>query len=131
MNSEPRLPVPPAKAGVICKRIGIGVMILGLASAAWIWQVEGSNDSKAGDAPENAFSLSQSPKYQRQVEIYYGKTGLLLDQWSRDLAALTHGKPLAAVVGISSILAASFAFLLSALLEKLRKIHDETKKLPP
>ena len=52
-----------------------------------------------------------SRRYTHDVEQYYGKTGLLADEWTRWFEGLLHGKPLAKIIAGLALVAASGCFL--------------------
>ena len=65
------------------------------------------------DNPSDPLAISDSKKQTRQVEIYYGKTGVLMERWSEDWEILTHGKGLAKSVVVVSSLTAAACFLIA------------------
>jgi hypothetical protein len=94
---------------------GVAILLAGLATAAWIWRTQGLGDQLKTEEqladPSAPLAISDSRKQSRQLEIYYGKTGLLVEQWSEDLEHLTHGKPLAKLILVLSCLTAFGCFL--------------------
>lgn len=93
---------------------GILILLGGLIAPAIIWQAQ-RDDSNGEDGqlsnPAAPLATSDSRKQSRQVEIYYGKTGLLFERWSEEAAALTHGKGLAKTLAVLSVIAGVTCFL--------------------
>jgi hypothetical protein len=93
---------------------GIGILVTGLAGAVWTWH------STDGTPPEDLSSLGltlspdDSARYQRDVELYSGKLGVLMDKWTRKARPFTQGKPLAVEIGIVSVLAGAGCVLCGA-----------------
>jgi hypothetical protein len=89
--------------------IAVTVLVAGLGSAASIWSVQDRIDRQAKargtDSPESG-SPEDSRRYSRDVQLYYGDTGLLLEKWKRWLGELAHGKPLAYTIGMGSLVLA-------------------------
>src|SRR5690348_10128701 len=96
MTPEFQPKISPAKVRSICNIAGAVILVIGLISAAWIWQTQGRQqaDPETSALP-GSLSPDDSARYQRQVEIYSGKVGLLVERWTRQAAELGHGKALA------------------------------------
>jgi len=94
----------------VANLLGVSILALGLGWAAWIWH---SQTAPQDDLSSLGLALSpeDSARYQRDVEVYYGKLGVLAEKWTRQLGALSHGKPLAGLVGIGSIVASAACFV--------------------
>jgi hypothetical protein len=90
--------------------VGALVLVTGLGLAGWIWHTQGGAAEEDLSKLGLALAPEDSAKYQRDVEVYYGKLGLLTDKWTRQLEALGHGKPLAELIGIGSLLASVACF---------------------
>ena len=94
--------------------LGVVVLVAGLGSAAFIWEAQDQVDRKnaaAQSADASApLSLLDSRKQVRNVEIYYGELGVLVEEAKECL----HGKPLARTIGIGSVVAAAGLFLAAA-----------------
>ena len=60
------------------RALGLLVLLLGLGSASVIyWRGAHSSDASRGVRPDDPLSVEDSKRASRDVEIYYGKTGLL------------------------------------------------------
>jgi hypothetical protein len=90
--------------------IGIFILMIGVGVAEFIyWR---SLHGDAGSDGENPL-LSQydSRVYQREIQMYTGTFGLIMDEWSRAAAKLGEPKPLAITIAVLSMLAAGGCFL--------------------
>ncbi len=86
----------------------------------------GATDASAPLAPED------SRRYTRDVELYYGQTGLLMDKWERWFEQLTHGKPLAWLIGVASVGVAVGFFYVAATSKKGTQDHYSSfSRTPP
>ena len=56
-------------------------------------------------------SLEDSKKASRDMEMYYGKFGLVVAKWSSQLEELKRPGPLAIIIAVLSTLAASGCFV--------------------
>jgi hypothetical protein len=98
----------------------LSVMILagGLGWAGSIWLAQDRIDRQTKAAMMAGYteplSADDSRRYSHDVEVYYGKSGLLLDKWTRRLEALTHGKGLAEVIAVVSVAVAGGLFFVAA-----------------
>jgi len=101
--------------------VAIAVLVAGLAAATWIWQTQGRQTDIDPASLPGVLSPEDSAKYQRDVEIYYGKVGLLTEKWTRQAAELTHGKPLAELIGVLSIIGAAGCFTLGSILKRINR----------
>jgi hypothetical protein len=107
---------PPASAGrkrLLNLLAGLA-LLAGWGSAGWIWWSQDRLDrAQAAQAASGTGYLApeDSRKYRRDVEIYYGQSGVLLEKWSRWADHWTHGKPLAKLVAASTLLVAGGLFL--------------------
>ncbi len=94
--------------------LGVGILVVGLGSAAWIWHsqdlVDRQNEAAQAVDPATPLAPLDSRKHVRDVEIYYGRLGVLMEE----AEGLLHGKPLAKTIGIGSVVAAAGLFLLAA-----------------
>ncbi len=121
MSSEPHSRITPAKAGAICNRLGMAILVVGLALAAWIWQTQGhQTEDPLPSTWVRPLSPDDSAKYQHQVEIYSGKVGILVEKWTRQAAELSPGKPLAETLAVLAVVGAGSCFLLASMLKRLR-----------
>ncbi len=107
---------------LIFKLLGALVLIVGLGFSVAIWCEQnridratnpGGTNNLAG-AFQEPLSPDDSGRYSHDVEVYYGKSGLLLDKATRWLAGLMHGKPLAKTIGVASLVLAGIFFFASA-----------------
>ena len=95
---------------------GVGILLVGLATAVLVWRHSPSEQPSVLDPNSNpAASLApiDSAKQSRQIEIYYGKTGLLYERLCENAQVLFHGRPLARLTAITSLLVASACFLVA------------------
>jgi hypothetical protein len=94
------------------------ILILGLASAVWIYQTA-ANASKSilgyeeGGGSVYPVAPEDSKMFTRDLELYGGKANVFAYQLRSWFASLWHGKPLAVIVGCSTILI-SFGFFYAA-----------------
>lgn len=80
-----------------------GILLTGLTAAFIIWRAhENDNDTDQPVNPSLPLAVSDSQKQSREIEIYYGKTGVLFERCSEEIATLSHGKPLAKSIAIAS-----------------------------
>lgn len=93
-----RTPKFPLPTPWILRILGAVILLAGLGAAVLTWQADdGSAEADADLAANPAMPLAtmDSKKQSREIEIYYGKTGLLMERGRAELRQLTHGKPLA------------------------------------
>jgi hypothetical protein len=98
------------------KIVGAAIFLIGLAVAAGIWIAQDRIDrqeSRQGDDPDQVATLD-SRKDVRQLELYYGKSGLIAEGWTEWLQSLAHGKRLAATIAIVSAILGGGCFLAAA-----------------
>jgi hypothetical protein len=103
---------------------GMLILLVGLASAVIILRAHAGEQQTSDEQiinPEAPLTPSDSRKQSREIEIYYGKTGLLFERWSEQAAALFHGKALAKVIAIGSGIMASGCFLAARRVPKSSK----------
>ncbi len=93
----------PGTARRIFNVAGLVVLLTGLTTAGVIWRV---SDAEPLANPAAPLATSDSQKQSREIEIYYGKTGVLFERWSEEAAALSHGRPLAKTIAVTSALLA-------------------------
>jgi hypothetical protein len=97
--------------------LGLIILVGGLASAASIWLAQDRTDkqrSAGGGDTAGPLSPEDSRRYTHDVELYYGQTGLLVEKWKRWWEEWTHGKPLAKVMAVASLIVASGLFYAAA-----------------
>jgi hypothetical protein len=96
--------------------LGVLILLGGLGSATFIWCAQDQIERQVQAAQKNGqvsgssaqpLSPEDSRRYTHDVELYYGETGLLMDKWSRWWNELTHGKPLAEIIAVASLVVAS------------------------
>ena len=89
--------------------ISLAILLAGLGSAIWIYQTAG-NDSNSviGYEEEGGSSYPVMPedskKFLRDLELYGGKTGVLLYEFRVWFLGLWHGKSLAYTVAFITVL---------------------------
>ena len=95
--------------------IGLMVLLVGLSSSAYLYR---SAEKRAGDVlgyeqgEEGAYPVNpgDSKKYQRDLELYGGKANVLLDELRRWLVSLWHGKNLAILIALITVLTTIMVF---------------------
>jgi hypothetical protein len=92
--------------------LGIGILIVGMGAAEFIWSRSLRDQRPDGDAAGP--SPYESRVYERTMERMSGKFGALMDQWTRAIAGLGEPRPLAITVGVCSMLAAGGCFFLAS-----------------
>jgi hypothetical protein len=107
---------PSARRGFTLKLLGLLILVIGFGGAVFIWRAQDHLDRQngnGGDADLAAAPLApeDSRRATHEVEMYYGKTGLLMDKWTRWFEGLLHGKSLAKTLAALSVVAASGCFL--------------------
>ena len=112
MNGKPAIPSSSFKWPVALNTLGVGVLLLGLGAAGGVYW--SGQAQPAGTGPEasgwrdSTLDLEDSKSSSRDVEMYYGKVGMLivrLQDWCAEPAAL------ALMLAIISTLAALGCFL--------------------
>ncbi len=94
-------------------------MGFGCAAAVWLGQdrierrTRARQTNELGSAFTEALPPDDSSRYAYDVEKYYGKSGQLLDKWTRRLQSLAHGKRLAWTLAVASLLVAGGCFFIS------------------
>jgi len=93
---------------------GIVILLVGLDSAVLIWRaqdrIEREEEATQTTDPATPLSPLNYRKHARDVEIYYGQSGVLMEK----AEALLHGKPLAKAIAVVSVLTATGLFLVAA-----------------
>ena len=93
---------------------GVVILLVGFGSGILIWRaqdrIERENEAAQALNPDDHLPPLDSRKHVRDVEIYYGKSGVLMEEAEE----LLHGKPLAKTVGIVSVITATGLFLAAA-----------------
>ena len=98
---------------------GITILLVGLVAALVVWHDSSGEQQSAADPnnPATALAPSDSARQSRQIEIYYGKSGLLFERWSEKAQILLHGRPLARLIAFAALMAETGCFLIA------RRIH--------
>ena len=96
--------------------LGVVILLGGLGGATFIWctaeQIERQTRASGANAP-GADSITQphspedSRRYTHDVELYYGETGLLMNNWRRWWEETRQGKPFAYTIAVTSLAVAS------------------------
>jgi len=96
----------------------VRVLVVGLGSAGLIWRaqdrIERQDEAAQAANPADPLSPLDSRKHVRDVEIYYGKTGVLVEE----AGEMLHGKPLAKTIAVVSVMTATGLFLVAARLPR-------------
>ena len=100
----------PGSRRSLLNYIGIAVLIAGMGAGEFIYWRSLQGGSGTGDE-DPLLSQYDSRLYQRDVQMYVGTFGLLMDQWSRSVAKLGEPRPLAITISVLSIRAAGGCFL--------------------
>ena len=115
--------------------IGAIIMLVGLGSSVLIYRSAG-NDShgilgyEIIDGSAYPIRPEDSRIYNRDLELYGGKAAMVVDDFSRWLAGLWHGKSLAfTVASISIIISFIFFFAANRLPSRLKSdVHSENHR---
>jgi hypothetical protein len=91
----------------LLKRIAAAILVVGLASAVWIYVA-------AGPAAEDPLGRDDSKAYQRNMELYGGQANVLAFQLMTWFQGLWHGRSLAYTVGVLTLLTAGAVALAAA-----------------
>ena len=95
-------------------RAGVLILMVGMSSAVLIWRHQDriERENEAVQSADSATPLSplDSRKHMRDMEIYSGKLGVLMER----AGELFQGKALAKIIAFAAILASGSLFLLSA-----------------
>jgi hypothetical protein len=94
--------------------LAVFVLVAGLGSAVLIWRAQDRIDCEAEAAqaadPASALSPLDSRRHVRDVELYSGQLGVLLEKADE----LLHGKGLTKTIGVVSAITATGLFLFAA-----------------
>src|SRR5579863_7214640 len=92
---------------------GVVILLVGLSSAALVWRAQDriERESQAAQIANPATPLPplDSGKHVRDVEIYYGKVGVLLEKADE----LFQGKTLAETIAFAAVIIASGLFFVA------------------
>ncbi|HWX21029.1 MAG TPA: hypothetical protein VN578_14105 [Candidatus Binatia bacterium] len=93
--------------------LGIVILLAGLGRAVLVWRaqdrIDRENEAMQTANPAAPLPPLDSRKHVRDVEIYYGKLGVLAEEAEEWL----HGKPLAKAIAVVSIITAIGLFLVA------------------
>jgi hypothetical protein len=104
------MPPPKISRRSLLNYIGLFILVAGMGIGEFIyWRSLQSGAEK--DEGDPLLSQYDSRAYQRQVQMYVGTFGLIMDQWSRAIAKLGEPKPLAITITVLSMLAAGGCFI--------------------
>ena len=94
--------------------LGVLVLVAGLGSAVLIWRaqdrIERENEAAQSADPAAPLSPLDSRAQVRDVQLYYGNVGVLMEKADE----LLHGKPLARTIAVVSVITAAGLFLVAA-----------------
>jgi hypothetical protein len=101
---------------LVLRVLAVIILVSGLGSAISIWvaqdRIDGQTRAEGTDIA-GPLSPEDSRRYTHDMEVYYGQTGLLLDKWGRWWEEMTHGKPLARAIAVTSLVVAGGVFYLT------------------
>jgi len=107
--------ISPGRWQLILNVLGVVILLAGYSAAAHVWlaqdRLDRENDGNQTANDATPLGPLDSRKDTRQIELYYGKTGLLMESWTEWAESLTHGKRLAKTIIILSSAAAIGCFL--------------------
>ena len=89
--------------------IGLFILLAGISVGEFIYWRSLQSGLERDEDPLT--SQYDSRAYQRQVQMYVGTFGLIMDQWSRAIANLREPKPLAITITVFSMLTAGSCFI--------------------
>jgi hypothetical protein len=100
----------PTSRRALLNYIGFFILLAGLGVGEFIYwrSLQGGSGT---DAEDPLLSQYHSRVYQRDVQMYVGTFGLIMDQWSRAAAKLGEPRPLAITIIVLSMLAAGGCFM--------------------
>ena len=95
---------------------GLFILTIGCVAAFMIWAA--NHNPRDGideriNNPNGPLAATDSRKASRDIEMYYGKTGLLMERWREDLGSLGHGKRLAILILVGVALTSAGCFLVA------------------
>jgi len=100
---------PPPEAGARLRTIGVLILLLGLAGAGLVYWT----GAPPKDLSDDVSTAETSKKVARDIELNFGKMGLLMNDFSEDLK---HPGVRAVLILAGSILVASGCFYFARLL---------------
>jgi hypothetical protein len=93
--------------------VGIFILLAGMGVGEFIYWRSFQGGSGTDDE-DPLLSQYDSRVYQRNVQMYVGTFGLIIDQWSRAAAKLGEPRPLAITITVVSMLAAGGCFMVAS-----------------
>jgi hypothetical protein len=93
------------------------ILLAGFTTAGTIWRADERGNQPLDEQvvdPAAPLATSDSAVQSREVEIYYGKAGVLMERLAETAGRMAHGKPLAKTILAVSSLAAMSCFLVAA-----------------
>ena len=97
----------------LLKHIGIFILLAGMGVGEFIY-LRSLQGSSGTDDAYPLLSQYDSRVYQRDVRMYVGTFGLIMNQWSRAAAKLGEPRPLAITITVLSMLAAGGCFMVAS-----------------
>ena len=91
----------------LLRRIAVGILVVGLASAVWIYVT-------GGPVADDPLGRDDSKAYLRNMELYGGQANVLAAQFTTWFQSLWHGRSLAYTVGVLTLLTAGVVALAAA-----------------
>jgi hypothetical protein len=89
---------------------GIFILLVGVGAGSFIyWRSLQAGSAKDDEDP--LLSQYDSRVYQRDMQMYVGTFGLIMDEWSRAAGKLTKPRPLAITIIVLSTVAAGSCFV--------------------
>ena len=103
----------PTSRRALLNYIGVLILLAGMGAGEFIYwrSLQGGSGT---DAEDPLLSQYDSRVYQRDVRMYVGTFGLIMNQWSRAAAKLGEPRPLAITITVLSMLAAGGCFMLAS-----------------
>ena len=99
--------------------LGAAIVVVGLLSATCLWIAQERIDRQSAVPPSDAIDqlpVLDSRKQVRELERYYGQSGVLMEELVEWLKSLGHGKRLAATIAVASSVVGAGCFLAAAYL---------------
>jgi hypothetical protein len=107
----------PSTLGARLNLLALAILVIGYCGAAGIWIAQDRTDRKtAAQTPGDSEELPtlDSRKAVRDIEMNYGRSGVLAEEFTEWLASLAHGKRLAWTVAVFSTVLAGGCFFAAA-----------------
>lgn len=109
--------IPPRRLRLLLYLAGLVVLLAGYTGAALIFRAQDRLDQKNANRAANEsdpLSTLDSRSGTRQVELYYGKSGIVMEETLDWFQNLTHGRPLAKTIIVLSSAGAIGCFVVAA-----------------